>query len=208
MLLVTLLSCPKRVVLNWHLPIFTLRNVNRLRHFSRRIVSSCFVARALVVACLLLLASCFPDCRFFFGFYSGIFCIFSNCAQFFSVCLLFFGTDSLPFVKGDLLFVKPMLNVLKHLFRMDMWHVVMSCQLLAEVRLPAAGLASQSSFEWLQAALFAEFFFDQLDVGSESLLAMPVEVVTITFFFSSCFASDKQGGGFDFDVEEQKLAPV
>ena len=84
---------------------------------------------------------------------------------------------------------------------MDVWNVEVFCQLLGEEGFTRAWLSEDANFERFEATLFAEFILDKLDVLSQAILAVPVEVVfawLLTIF--GCSFLDKQRARDSFDV--------
>jgi hypothetical protein len=69
-----------------------------------------------------------------------------------------------------------MLNVLKDLFGIDVWDIVVGCKLFAEVRFSSAGFTSKTNFKRLQSPLFAKLILDKLNISLKTGLAMPREV--------------------------------
>ena len=74
-----------------------------------------------------------------------------------------------------------------------------------KMRFSCAGLACYSSFKWLKSSLLAELFLYCLNVGSQTALAVPLEVsgVFITrcvLIVGCCVLGHENATGLGFDV--------
>lgn len=99
--------------------------------------------------------------------------------------------------------IKPVLNVFKNLFGVDMGHVVVLGQLLAEEGFSSAGFANEGGLEGLEAALLAELLFDQLNVGGEATFAVPVEVSFVCWGLlrvQGCLSTHEERRGVNLNV--------
>lgn len=70
----------------------------------------------------------------------------------------------------------PVLDIVKHLLSVDVGHIVVFGKFLAEERFTSTGLANQSGLKGLKTTLLAELFLYELNIGSKSSFAVPVEV--------------------------------
>jgi hypothetical protein len=95
------------------------------------------------------------------------------------------GLDLAALANSIFLFLVPVLNFTQHGLQVNMRDVVVLSQLLPVERFSSTWWPSDEDLNRLKSALLAEFFLHQLDVGGETILAVPVEVRPgISTFFS------------------------
>lgn len=93
--------------------------------------------------------------------------------------------DLSALVDAIFLFLVPVLDFAQHGLQVDMRDVEVLSELLPVERFSSTWWPSDEDLYRLETALLAEFFFHQLDVGSEAILAVPVEVrACISAFFA------------------------
>lgn len=95
------------------------------------------------------------------------------------------GLDLAALVDAIFLFLVPVFDFAQHGLQVNMRDIEVLSQLLPVKRFPSTWWPSDEDLHWLESALLAEFFLHQLDVGGETILAVPVEVRPgISTFFS------------------------
>jgi hypothetical protein len=83
-----------------------------------------------------------------------------------------------------------MLNVLENLFCKDMWHIVVSSKLLAEVGLSGARFTSETNLERFQTPLLAKFVLNELNIRVKTCFTVPGKV-NITCWLGAFFGFER-----------------
>lgn len=117
--------------------------------------------------------------------------------------------DLAALVDAIFLFLVPVLDFAQHGLQVDMRDVEVLSQLLPVERFSRTWWPSDEDLHRLETALLTEFFFHQLDVGGEAILAVPVEVgPSISAFFAFASTSNEKRARFNLEIEHQRNAPI
>ena len=117
--------------------------------------------------------------------------------------------DLAALVDAIFLFLVPVLDFAQHGLQVDMRDVEVLSQLLPVERFSRTWWPSDEDLHRLETALLTEFFFHQLDVGGETILAVPVEVrASISAFFAFASTSNEKRARFNLEIEHQRNAPI
>lgn len=117
--------------------------------------------------------------------------------------------DLAALVDAIFFFLVPVLDFAQHGLQVDMRDIEMLSQLLSVERFSRTWWPSDEDLHRLETALLAEFFFHQLDVGSEAILAVPVEVrAGISTFFAFTSTSHEKRARFNLEIEHQRNTPI
>ena len=119
------------------------------------------------------------------------------------------GLDLAALVDAIFLFLVPVLDFTQHGLKVNMRDVEVLSQLLPVERFSSTWWPSDEDLHRLESTLLTELFFYQLDVGGETILAVPVEVrPSISAFFAFGSTSDEKRARFNLEVEHQRNAPI
>ena len=117
--------------------------------------------------------------------------------------------DLAALVDAIFLFLVPVLDFAQHGLQVDMRDVEVLSELLPVERFSSTWWPSDEDLHRLETAFLTEFFFHQLDVGGEAILAVPIEVRPgISTFFAFGSTSHKKRARFNLEIEHQRNAPI
>lgn len=117
--------------------------------------------------------------------------------------------DLAALVDAIFLFLVPVFDFTQHGLQVDMRDVEVLSQLLPVERFSGTWWPSDEDLHRLETTFLTEFFFHQLDVDGEAILAVPVEVRPgISTFFAFTSTSHEKWARFNLEIEHQRNAPI